>query len=156
MISEVITDILRAAGDKPAASASPSLGGGQPSASLDGATVLLVEDEALIGLDLQFILEEAGATVLGPIPTLSGAIRAASEEPLDAAILDIDLQGEDVFPAAEVLGERGVPFLFHTGHGRKAELAASFANAPVCSKPAAPSVLLNTLGDLIGRRRPHS
>lgn len=120
--------------------------------SLEGLTILLVEDEALIGLDLQMTLEDAGATVLGPLPSLSNAIHAAREDRFDAAVLDIDLQGKDVFPAAEILVERGIPFLFHTGHGTKAALAERFADVPVCPKPAAAKPLLETLRQLAGLR----
>jgi CheY-like chemotaxis protein len=121
--------------------------------SLAGVTILVVEDEALLAFDLRDSLEEAGAKVVGPVPSLSGAIRAATEEQFDAAILDIDLQGKDVFPAAEILLERGLPFLFHTGHGNYSELPERFADVPLYLKPGCPSELILILLGLVEIRR---
>jgi DNA-binding response OmpR family regulator len=102
---------------------------------LKGLTILLVEDEALIAMELEMVLEAFGAIVRGPVPDLDAALAAARDERFDAAVLDIDLGGEDVFPVAEVLQSRHVPFLFHTGHGLRHELAQDYPEVPVCAKP---------------------
>jgi CheY-like chemotaxis protein len=118
-------------------------------ALLKGRTVLVVEDEALVGMELQFELEHAGADVIGPIPTLTEAISAATEKTFAAAILDIDLRGQDVFPAADHLKTRDIPFLFHTGHGRRVELTEGYPGVPVCKKPMSTERLLRVLAGLL-------
>jgi DNA-binding response OmpR family regulator len=82
---------------------------------LKGIRVLVVEDEAIIALDLKSILQAAGATVVGPARTLSAAEELAASGDLAAAILDVQLGDATVFPVVRLLRNRGIPFLFHTG-----------------------------------------
>ncbi len=116
---------------------------------LDGVTVLLVEDEALVAMDLQDTFEDHGAQVIGPAVSLSEAMTLAQDGTVDVALLDIDLRGKDVFPAAEILEAREIPFAFHTGHGTRAELTMRFPSAPVCKKPASSSDIIRTLACLV-------
>lgn len=116
---------------------------------LNGQTILLVEDEALIAMEIEMILEAFGAIVHGPIPELSEALAAAASERLDAAVLDIDLGGEEVFPVAQVLQRRRVPFLFHTGHGLRHELEGDYPGAAVCKKPMPADRLARHLAALL-------
>lgn len=120
---------------------------------LDGKRILVVEDHALIALDLQATLEDDGAEVVGPFHSLAAAMRAASADPdFDAAILDVDLGDEDVFPLADRLAERGIPFVFHTGHSGIDRLHARYGGAPVIFKPARPGEVLRRLaGAITGR-----
>jgi DNA-binding NtrC family response regulator len=97
--------------------------------------VLLVEDEALVGLELETALMRAGMEVLGPATTLSEALRLASESAADMALLDINLQGEHSFPVAEVLKMRGIPFVFCTGYARRMIIPEEFSHIPVVEKP---------------------
>ena len=115
---------------------------------LAGIRVLLVEDEVLIAMDIEAELQDRGATVWGPVTRLSDGIPVASDAStrFDAAILDVNLRGEDVFPIAEALSGRGIPFLFHTGHGETIELQARFAGAPVCNKPIQTEQLVDAGG----------
>ncbi len=85
-------------------------------AGLQGKRVLLVEDAALVSRDLSDYLESAGILVQ-PAASVSEALRFVAVEPPDAAVLDVNLNGELVFPVAEALRERGVPFVFVTGYG---------------------------------------
>lgn len=88
-------------------------------AELSGRVVLLVEDEFLVALDLQIEIERSGATVVGPVGRLADAVDLAGRAtPLDVAVLDVNLHGETVFPVADVLTERGIPFVFATGQDR--------------------------------------
>src|SRR5690242_10866422 len=87
---------------------------------LDGVRVLVVEDDFLVSLLLEDILAAAGCVVLGPVPRLADAVDAAAKEQCDVAVLDVNLAGEWVFPAAAILSERNVPVIFVTGHGSDA------------------------------------
>lgn len=82
---------------------------------LRGRRVLVVEDDYLIASDIKAELESAGAEVLGPVSDLAGAMELLAAAP-DVAILDINLGGEMVFPLADQLRERQIPFVFATGY----------------------------------------
>lgn len=116
---------------------------------LRGRRILVVEDEALVAMELEFKLQAAGAQVFGPAASLPDAMTAADQDGLEAAILDVDLRGLDVFPVADKLKARGVPFLFYTGHGRREALAGDYPDAPVCQKPLSSDEVLRVLAQLI-------
>ncbi len=101
--------------------------------SLKGARVLIVEDAVLLALELELGLSEAGAQVVGPAYELEEAMALLSQ-PIDAAVLDANLNGRSVTPVAEALAARGVPFVFATGYGEAAGAPGGF-NAPVIRKP---------------------
>jgi CheY-like chemotaxis protein len=119
-------------------------GGGQ--LSLNGRRILIVEDESLIALLIQDALEEAGADVVGPCYTVPECLKVARSESLDAAVLDVDLAGQDIFPAADVLRQRGIPIVFHTAHGDREELQTRFGEVEVCRKPVPMENLVAVLG----------
>jgi PAS domain S-box-containing protein len=103
--------------------------------SNDGVnTILLVEDEVLVGLMMRDALEESGIQVLGPYGNVSEALAAARSGAIAGAVLDVNLNGEMVYPVAEFLAEEEVPFVFVTGYGRET-IDARFRNAPVLRKP---------------------
>ena len=114
-----------------------------------GKRVLLVEDEYLVALGLEDNLRALGCTVVGPVPTLSAAKVAAAHEALDAAILDVNLAGETVFPAAAILLDRGIPFMFCSGYSGAGPLPARFADAPRVPKPYTSRAISAALGDLL-------
>lgn len=118
-------------------------------ARLQGRRILVVEDEALIALDLEMAIEDAGADVIGPAMSLDEGLQLSETAEFDCAILDVDLHGREVFPLAHLLAERNVPFVFHTGHAERADLEKDFPDRPVCRKPTAPNRLLGTLAQLI-------
>ena len=115
---------------------------------LDGRVVLVVEDEALIAMQLEFALLDAGATVIGPVAHLDEAHEALAEREVDLALLDVDLAGVDVFPVADRLRERAVPFAFHTGHAERRVLAQRYGDAPVCRKPTDVDEVVGVLASL--------
>jgi CheY-like chemotaxis protein len=87
---------------------------------LSGWRVLLVEDEFLIAEDLASVLSAAGATVVGPAYTVAGALSLIeSGDALDGAVLDVNLKGEAVFPVADALLSRSIPFVFTTGYDKQ-------------------------------------
>lgn len=104
---------------------------------LAGCRVLVVEDEYLLADELSRELVAAGAEVVGPAATVAAALRLLGEgTPPHAAILDVNLGGEPVFPVADALLERGVPFVFCTGYDDWA-LPARHRGTPRCEKPVA-------------------
>lgn len=116
---------------------------------LDDLTILVVEDEALIALDLSLTLEDHGAQVSGPFATVDTALPACSDLP-DAAILDVDLRGAKSFPVADCLASRGIPFVFHTGRADLDCLRERYgADVPILVKPARMAELLHALEEVI-------
>ncbi|SDY92311.1 Response regulator receiver domain-containing protein [Citreimonas salinaria] len=103
--------------------------------TLNRRTVLLVEDDFLIAMDVAASLEEDGARVVGPAATVSVALDLISQtESLDAAILDINLRGTTSYAIADVLRDRGVPIVFVTGYD-KSIVPDHYADVPICQKP---------------------
>ena len=85
---------------------------------LSGRRVLVVEDESLVAMLLETILEDMDCIPVGPASTVEeGLALTADPSPLDAALLDVNVAGRQVFPIAEALKDRGVPFIFSTGYG---------------------------------------
>jgi len=115
-------------------------------AALQGVKVLVVEDEYLVAALMEDILESAGCVVAGPIPRLAQALDAANSETCDVAVLDVNLAGERVYPVADILAQRNVPFVFVTGYG---VLPGEYANRPRLCKPFKMSDLLDTLSDIV-------
>jgi DNA-binding response OmpR family regulator len=117
---------------------------------LAGRRILLVEDEYLIAMEMERWLHDAGAVVIGPVPSVDLALDLIDESPPDAAILDVNLgEGQRVFPVADRLDELGVPYLFATGDVRIFE-DARYAGHPRLEKPLLNHELLSAAERLIG------
>lgn len=116
---------------------------------LAGRRILVLEDEALIAMDIALTLEDWNAVVIGPAHSFEEGLELADRERLDAAVLDVNLRGKEVFPVAELLRSRGVPFLFHTGHETRASLQDRFPRIIVCQKPVLSEVLAEAVGRLL-------
>ena len=85
---------------------------------LTGRRVLIVEDESLVAMLLETILEDMECIPVGPASNIDdGEVLARDTADLDAALLDVNVAGRQVFPVAEILKARGVPFVFSTGYG---------------------------------------
>jgi PAS domain S-box-containing protein len=106
--------------------------------------VLLVEDEALVGMMMTDFLRDIGFHVVGPFGRVSEAINAIDQEQLQAAILDINLRGELIYDLADELTGRGVPIVFVTGYGADA-VDRRFAEFPVLQKPVDSAALRRVL-----------
>ena len=118
-------------------------------------TVLLVEDEELVALALADELQRLGWSVVGPATTLEEAQRLVSSGiTIDAAILDVNLQGRWSHEIAEELGKRGVPFIACTGY-EIVDPDGRFAGAPVITKPIGADRLSATLDGLFAEAEPH-
>lgn len=83
--------------------------------------ILVVEDEALLAMMIEDMLTEAGYEVVGPAPRLEDALELARNAAFDIAILDMNLAGVSSIPVADVLRSRGIPYVFATGYGSRAE-----------------------------------
>lgn len=107
---------------------------------LAGTRVLVVEDEGAIALLIEEMLEEFGCEVVASVARLAAACEIAGSVQVDLAILDVNLAGERVFPVADILRSRQIPFLFSTGYGASG-LPAEYAARPVLHKPFSESEL---------------
>lgn len=114
-----------------------------------GKRVLIVEDELLVALSLEDTLRALGCEVIGPVATLSEALRLAGEVEADVAILDVNLRGEQVFPAAEILASRAIPLIFCSGFVGAAPLPPCFGEALQVPKPYTDRVIAGALRNLV-------
>ena len=108
----------------------------------NNSRVLLVEDESLVAMMMADALVELGLTVIGPYGNAAEATQAVNDTPVGAAILDINLGREMVYPVAEVLEARGIPFAFVTGYGSEG-VDRRYSTVPVLLKPVDKSALQN-------------
>jgi CheY-like chemotaxis protein len=111
---------------------------------LNGARVLVVEDEAAISMLLEDMLLDFGCDVVGPAARLSTALEMAEKESFAVAILDVNLAGEPIYPVAEAVVRRGLPLVFSTGYGG-AGIREPFRDRPVVQKPFSQQDLKRTL-----------
>jgi CheY-like chemotaxis protein len=102
--------------------------------SLRGLRLLVVEDEVLVALMIEDMLAELGCVIAGMVASVPKALDIARSAPLEGAVLDINVAGEAIYPVAQILMERGVPFLFTTGYDPSG-IDRRFAHAPVVRKP---------------------
>src|SRR5437899_10217742 len=86
-------------------------------ANLGGLRVLVVEDEMMVSMLIEDMLTDLGCMVVGPAARLDEAIDLARAADIDCAVLDVNLGGQPIFPLADLLRERGLPFAFATGYG---------------------------------------
>lgn len=106
-----------------------------PKRTLHDCRILVVEDEYFLADELHSALLDAGALVIGPVGTVDQAVSLiSSDQRIDGAILDINLGGDWVFPAADELIKRSVPFLFTTGYGAST-IPPRFEHVTLCEKP---------------------
>ena len=110
-------------------------------------TVLVVEDEALIAMDLQSIVEKAGYRVVGPVSNAAAALAMVAREKPHIALLDVNLGRSNVFELADVLAQMGIKMLFVTGHSRGL-LAEAHKDRPMITKPFMPNALLAAMDSL--------
>lgn len=102
--------------------------------SLDGLRVLVVEDEFTVLLMVEHMLVELGCTLAGSASRLREATRMARELELDAAVLDVNINGQSISPVVGTLVDRGIPVVFSTGYGRGG-IDPQWRTLPVLQKP---------------------
>jgi DNA-binding response OmpR family regulator len=118
---------------------------------LDGARILVAEDEAVIAWALADAFADAGAEVVGPAASVREALQLLDHRSIDVAILDVNLLDGEVTPIAERLIAQGVPVLIYSGRGAPADLRSRHPSLPVLQKPVRLEVLCRTLADLLRR-----
>jgi len=109
--------------------------------------VLLVEDEMCLAMMLQDLLEDAGYRVI-KAARVPAALSMAEGEQIDAAILDVNVAGREVFPVADELRRRGVPFMFASGYGDRG-VPGEFREYPMLQKPYDPAALGTMLQNVL-------
>ncbi len=117
--------------------------------SMEGVRVLVVEDSALILMEVETAIEDAGATVVGPATRLSQAAKLAETEEFDVALLDVNLDGELTYPVADALARRSKPFVLATGYDPQTSIVAEYRDRPVLRKPYTGDGLVRMLKELL-------
>ncbi|MXO84430.1 response regulator [Altererythrobacter aurantiacus] len=120
-----------------------------PEEKFSGLAILIAEDEYYVATELARELARAGATVIGPAPSVDKALDLnGSHARIDAALLDVNLGGEIVFSVADLLRERHVPFLFATGYDRSM-IPPRFDDVVRCEKPVGADKLGAALANVL-------
>ena len=101
---------------------------------LAGRRVLVVEDESMVTMLLEDTLADIGCEVVGSASRIDDALAKARSLAFDVAILDVNLNGHQTFAVAEILAQRGLPFVFATGYGATS-FPMEMQQAPVLQKP---------------------
>src|SRR5215831_10952807 len=114
--------------------------------------VLILEDEAMIAGLIQSILSAGGWSVVGPVASLERALETIDRGRLDAALLDVRINGRDVYAVADVLIRRGIPFVFVSGFTRK-QMPPRFRDCAYITKPFTPDAILALLDEVVARGR---
>jgi CheY-like chemotaxis protein len=102
--------------------------------------VLVVEDEELIAMLVEDFLNELGCSVVGPAATVAAALPLAASAEISGALLDLSLNGDPVYPVADSLAARGVPFIFTTGYSSE-DVIRRHAGVPTLAKPFSSELL---------------
>lgn len=121
--------------------------------AVSGLSVFVVEDEALVALNLEDMLDELGCRIIGPAMRMDKAEQMLDEEFVaDVAILDVNIGGQKVFPLAHKLIDRGTPVVFATGYGR-AGLPEEFHELPILQKPYTIEDVVSGIEVAVNRRK---
>jgi DNA-binding response OmpR family regulator len=116
--------------------------------SLQGKRILVIEDELLLALCVGQVLEEQGCKVIGPATSVRQGLNLAEKTKVNGAILDINLNGELVYPVAKALMDRNIPFLFTTGYN-SLDVPSSFRSVPRLDKPVEPGLFIQVLKQIM-------
>jgi len=119
-----------------------------PASPRTGRRIFVVEDEFLIRMLLEDMLTDLGYDLVGMAGRVDEAAEMAQTKDFDLAILDVNLDGQDVYPVADVIGKRGLPFMFVTGYGGRG-LPDNYRNRPTLQKPFQLDELKRMLAQLL-------
>ena len=110
--------------------------------------VLVVEDDYLIRMLLEDMLADLGYSIAAAVGTIAEASELAATGEFDVAVLDVNLDGQEIYPVAEILVKRGLPFAFVSGYGEDS-LSAPYRGRPALQKPFLAEQLESTLAGLL-------
>lgn len=120
---------------------------------LKGLKILVLEDNLVIAMDVEFLLQDCGAEVVETVATVDAALAKLADFSPDVAVLDINLDTGTSLPVAEALLTRGIPFIFATGYSDRSMLPENFAHISILPKPFETSALERALADAFHGRR---
>ncbi len=124
----------------------------QSAAAVSPPRILVLEDNYLLAGNVCDFLRECGLEPVGPVGSVDSGVELAQHEDIDAAVLDINLQGRMCFPICSELAKRHVPFMFLSGYAGSPLVPSEFRAARHIEKPFAPEEFQSVLQDLVGRR----
>ena len=121
----------------------------------ENQSILIVEDEPLVGIELAQAVQRRGDRAIGPLATVAEALALLDTTPITAAILDVQLLDRDITPVALRLIAMRTPLVIQTGTGLPEALSAVGIDLPLVMKPATPERVLDLLSAEMKRRLPH-
>ncbi|MBI4365901.1 MAG: response regulator [Deltaproteobacteria bacterium] len=110
--------------------------------------VFVVEDEYLIRMLLEDMLADLGYDIAAAVGTIAEASELAATADINLAILDVNLDGQEIYPVADILAKRGVPFVFVSGYG-EGSLSEPYRGRPALQKPFQAEQLKTALAGLL-------
>jgi CheY-like chemotaxis protein len=116
---------------------------------LSNRKVLVVEDEMMIAMLIEDMLDEFGCRLVGPATSVQRALELIAKEQVEAAVLDLNLDGQDTYAIADALQQKNIPFIFATGYG-SAGVRAEFVTRPILQKPFQAKDLKFALAQALG------
>ena len=116
---------------------------------LHGRRILVVEDSPVVADACDDLLRDMGCVIVGPAANMAAALQLATEEEIDAALVDINIRGGKAFPVLRILNERGIPFLLASGYADWS-MPEEWQDRPRLAKPYSPNLLRESLIDLLG------
>jgi CheY-like chemotaxis protein len=122
--------------------------------ALSGRRVLVIEDEMLVAMEFESLLERQGCAVVGPASTVDRALALLDHDQPDAALLDLNLNGEPATAVAVALRTRGVPFVLVTGYGEAQSSEPELQDAPRVDKPVNHHALVRALARVMDAGSP--
>jgi CheY-like chemotaxis protein len=122
--------------------------------ALRGRRVLVIEDEMLVAMEFESLLQRQGCAVVGPASTVDRALALLDHDQPDAALLDLNLNGESASAVAVALRTRGVPFVLVTGYGEAQSSEPELQGAPRVDKPVNHQELVRALARVMDAGSP--
>ncbi len=119
-------------------------------APLEGVRVLVVEDDAILLMELEMILRDAGADVVGACRTVKDALAIVHNKPVAVAVLDVRIGGDTIAPVVRQLSKHGTPFLFYTGQLGRDPALAEWPGCRIVAKPAPGRTIVAAVAETAG------
>jgi ActR/RegA family two-component response regulator len=116
---------------------------------LNGAHVLVAEDNLIISMELESVILDGGAARVDRCRTADDGVILAQADGVSAAVLDVRLGKERIDPVARLLSDRGIPFVFYTGQNDLGAIRAKWPGCKIISKPAQSRMIVQALAELL-------